>query len=78
MPPRKPSRLALLSSALLLPTLTGCATTTGSVEPTTSSLTFCAGARPIFWGKRDTVDTIKQVKAHNAVGVEACGWGKKK
>lgn len=78
MPPRKLSPLALLLSATLLPTLTGCATTTASVEPTTSSLTFCGGARPIFWAKRDTVETIKQVKSHNAVGVDACGWGKKK
>lgn len=78
MPLKKPSLPGLLLSATLLPTLTGCATTTASVEPTTSSLTFCDGARPIFWAKRDTVDTIKQVKSHNAVGVDACGWGKKK
>lgn len=78
MPPKKLSPLVWLSSAISLLTLTGCATTTASVEPTTNSLTFCDGARPIFWAKRDTVDTIKQVKAHNAVGVDACGWGKKK
>lgn len=78
MPPTKLSRLAWPLSATLLLTLTGCATTTASVEPTTSSLTFCDGARPIFWAKRDTVGTIKQVKVHNAVGVDACGWGKKK
>lgn len=74
MLPKKLSPLALLSSAISLLTLTGCATTTASVEPTTSSLTFCDGAKPIYWAKRDTTETIKQVKAHNAVGKEACRW----
>jgi hypothetical protein len=66
----------------LPPILTGCATTTGSdapmMAPTTTELRFCDGARPIFWAKRDTVETIKQVKAHNKVGVDACGWGSNK
>lgn len=75
---RKPSKTAMTLIAASLPALTGCATTTASVEPTTSELRFCDGARPIFWAKRDTVETIKQVKAHNAVGVSACGWGQKR
>lgn len=70
--------LALTLSALLLITLTGCVTTTGSAVPTVSELRFCDGARPIYWAKQDTTSTIKQVKAHNAVGVQACSWGKKK
>lgn len=74
----KPSRGASLLSALSLIALTGCATTTASVGPTTSSLAFCDGARPFFWSGRDTIASIKQAKAHNAVGVAACGWGNKK
>ena len=75
---RKLSRPALLLSALSVTTLTGCATTTDSAAPTTSELRFCDGAKPFFWAKRDTLATIKQAKAHNAVGVDACGWGSKK
>jgi hypothetical protein len=30
--------------------------------------------RPISWADADTESTIRQVKAHNAVGREVCGW----
>lgn len=60
---------------LTLPSiLTACQTTTGSGG---SDLTFCGGARPIYWSGKDTPGTIGQVKEHNAVGKEACGWGAK-
>lgn len=78
MPQRRPWTLALLLSATLPLTLTGCATTMASVEPTTSELTFCSGARPFLWSAKDTTKSILQAKAHNAVGVHACGWGRKK
>ena len=71
---RRLFRLELTLSALSLLPLTGCATTTASVEPTTSELRFCDGAKPIFWSTRDTDKTIAQVKAHNAVGKGACAW----
>ena len=35
---------------------------------------FCRCARPIGWDDADTDDTLKQVREHNAVGVELCGW----
>lgn len=35
---------------------------------------FCDIARPIWWSRKDTLETIKQVKVHNAVG-KMCGWG---
>jgi len=42
-----------------------------------SDLTFCDGAKPIYWSGKDTRPTIQQVKAHNAVGKAACDWGAK-
>lgn len=52
-------------------------TTTDLSAPTSSVLTFCDGAKPIFWSSKDTDKTIWAVKAHNRIGSEACGWGKK-
>lgn len=63
---------AMISSASLTLILTGCASKTSSGG---TSLTFCDGAKPIFWSSKDTDGTIRQVKEHNAVGVDACGWG---
>jgi hypothetical protein len=65
----------LLFIIALLYTLTGCATTTGSNAPT-SEVPFCTAAQSISWSKRDTDVTIVQIKEHNAVGKELCGWGK--
>ena len=36
---------------------------------------FCDTAKPILWAPADTDATIRQVKAHNAVGKDQCGWG---
>jgi hypothetical protein len=66
--------LVLLSMTALLMTLTGCVTTMGSSAPT-SDAAFCTAAQPISWSKRDTDVTIVQIKEHNAVGHELCGWG---
>lgn len=48
----------------------GCVTTTGGGE----TKVFCAAARPIAWSTADTDNTIREVKAHNAVGRALCGW----
>lgn len=57
------SWLALISFAIL----SGCATTTASVG------TECVRWKAIYWSKDDTVDTIAQVKEHNAVWKQLCG-----
>lgn len=36
----------------------------------------CGSFRAIDWSKHDTPPTQKQVRAHNAVGKEICGWGR--
>lgn len=51
--------------------LVGCA---GTPKPV-STTSFCDLAKPIYWSGRDTDDTIRQAKAHNAVGKDQCGWG---
>lgn len=57
-------------------TLTSCAARTDSVatEPITGAENFCRIAKPITWSSRDTDETIREVKAHNAAGVALCGW----
>ena len=52
-------------------------TTMDSSAPISPVLTFCDGARPIYWSPKDTDKTIWAIKAHNNVGKQACGWGKK-
>ena len=42
----------------------------------TNQAPFCSVAEPIYWSGLDTKPTIKQVKAHNAVGKALCMWGK--
>ena len=69
-------RVLLLSSAFAT-TLTGCATLTHLNAPTKPEydprLTFCQVFTPILWNKRDTDETLRQVKAHNDVWVTTCG-----
>lgn len=74
---KKRSRLVWLWSAISALSLTGCATTMDSSAPISQSLLFCDGAKPIYWSPKDTDQTIWSVKAHNRVGKEACGWGRK-
>lgn len=62
------ARVPLLIAALL--TSAGCATTT----PSAAIRGACGAFRPISWASADTDPTIRQVKAHNAVGRELCGW----
>ncbi len=51
-------------------TLTACAPTTVGG----GSGVFCRVARPISWSVADSDQTIREVKAHNAVGRTLCGW----
>ncbi|MCS0501104.1 hypothetical protein [Ancylobacter mangrovi] len=62
------ARVLLLSGATL--TIAGCATTT----PSAATRGACGAFRAISWASADTDATIRQVKAHNAVGRELCGW----
>lgn len=70
-------KLALASIVILMG---ACNTMTGSADlkrmATTNTLAFCDAARPIYWSRKDTLETITQVKTHNAVG-KLCGWGVK-
>lgn len=61
---------------VVLCTLNACAEKISSpgTEPSGSPF-FCSEARPIIFSRlKDTVETIQQIKAHNAVGVVLCGW----
>jgi len=58
--------LPLLATAMLA----GCATTTGSG----ATKVYCGATAPVRWSVADTDDTIRQAKAHNAVGRRLCGW----
>lgn len=63
-------RMTRASAAmLLLLGLTACQTTgTGGTEIA------CRSFRAIDWSRRDTVETQKQVRGHNATGKAVCGW----
>ena len=67
-------RIAAAGAAVML-TLSGCGMTTASgvIEPVAGAETFCRVAKPITWSIHDTDDTIREVKAHNAVFVRLCG-----
>ena len=54
----------------LLLALTACQTT-GGVAPTKVA---CGVFRPISWSGKDTAQTQREVRSHNAAGREACGW----
>ena len=53
----------------LLLILQGCATTTGSAG---TDAVVCAAFEPIRWSKKDTDETIRQVKEHNAAWKAVC------
>ncbi|GJD99896.1 hypothetical protein [Methylobacterium isbiliense] len=38
---------------------------------------FCRVAAPIRYSRQDTAETRRQIRAHNAAGVAACGWGRR-
>ncbi len=53
-------------------TLGGCATTDSFATNNTNVA--CGSFQPIWWSRKDTTQTQKQVVAHNAVGKTLCGW----
>ena len=62
-----PPKLLMLA---LLPLVTACNQTTGS----SGTDAMCRAFQPIYWSGTDTAETIRQAKAHNAVGVAVCRW----
>lgn len=61
-------------------TLTACATLTSLLGPTDDTeirinAVACEAFKPITWSQRDTVETITQVREHNAAWVELCRGG---
>jgi len=76
MPSPKRKRLALLLSVTLpLAACTGMTASGGTelppeVDPVKVA---CEVFRPITWSLRDTEDTIREVKAHNAAWKALCG-----
>jgi hypothetical protein len=60
-------RAALLPMPLLI--LAGCATTTASVG---TNAVACSAFEPIRWSKKDTDNTIRQAKEHNAAWAVLC------
>jgi hypothetical protein len=64
---RRAMRAALLPMLLLI--LTGCAMTTASVG---TDAVACSAFEPIRWSTKDTAETIRQVKEHNAAWKVIC------
>lgn len=68
--------ITMLASMLLVatPILSACAKTTGcgAIEPIQGADTFSVVALPITWSSRDTDETIREVKEHNAVWTRLC------
>jgi hypothetical protein len=60
-------RAVLLPIPLLI--LASCATTTASVG---TDAVACSAFEPIRWSKKDTAETIRQVKEHNAAWSAVC------
>jgi len=62
------TRLMMLVAALSVSlTVTACNRTVGSA-------TECQIFAPLTWSSRDTPETIRGIKGHNAAGEAACGW----
>jgi hypothetical protein len=61
------TKLALIP--LLIVPMGACTTMTASVE---TSRVACQAFEPITWSTRDTDETVRGVKAHNAVYQELC------
>ena len=38
---------------------------------------FCETATPITYSAKDSSETRRQIRAHNAKGVAVCGWGRR-
>lgn len=58
--------------------LTSCGTiplASSATEPKVVD-SFCAVAKPIHPSRQDTDGTLRQIIAHNQIGIDKCGWGK--
>lgn len=68
--------VGLLMSATLI--LTACVKTTGTggidLNVAAARVT-CEALRPISWSTKDTDETIREIKSHNAAWTELCGTG---
>ncbi|MBT9289108.1 hypothetical protein [Prosthecodimorpha staleyi] len=80
MPSILPARRAAL--LFVLSTIpTACAPTTATVatdratDPTRPAAVYCRLAEPIAWSQADTDETIRAIKAHNAVVAALCPPG---
>lgn len=74
-PNRKSEWRKLMPLALLLTLATplaGCATTMGFSVPIKFVDTSCKAFKPISWSKKDTDQTIREVKSHNAAYKALC------
>lgn len=57
--------------------MTDSAATSGGLfgpRKTETERALCEAFRPVLWSVKDTEETIRQAKEHNAVGVKVCGW----
>lgn len=64
--------LAKLGMLLIVIAATaGCTSQTGGAA---TDRAYCSAFRPKLWSGRDTPESIKQDKAHNAVGAKLCNW----
>ena len=68
--PNLPVRLMLVVASAVLPMLSACKMTGTSAK--TEPQWECLAFQPVRWSSRDTVQTISQVKQHNAVWKELC------
>ncbi|OCC01853.1 hypothetical protein BA190_26945 [Labrys sp. WJW] len=65
---------------LATPLLAGCSslTASGGIDDAavhrTAILAACGSFEPIRYSGRDTEETQRQARAHNAAGVAICGW----
>lgn len=70
--PRKRLAAGSLSVMLILP---GCATTTDTNAVTIANAQVnvaCQAFKPLSWSSKDTDQTIREAKAHNAAWVAIC------
>lgn len=76
-----PVKLAKLFAISIFAILTASCATTNSSAPTKEDATkvACESFGPLYWSKKDTPQTVAQIKEHNAVGEKIClDWGGKK
>lgn len=58
---------AMMMAIAAISALAGCAT-----SPMPGAVVYCQIEKPISWSKRDTDQTIREVKEHNAVHKALC------